>query len=340
MAQGGRSVFLSKFFYLISGNLLAKRLFSSASQRASLGHRQATASQYRAQFRLFMALDIYLQIADIAHYSILLIFVEFLHVNGVKIPTIRNYLSAVKHYFLLFSFPVHMFQNRRLLMLLRSISINATYTPKLRPVFTIDILSKLVQLSSSIPLGKIYKAIFLTAFFGYLRLSSLVPTSKFHKFHLLRSHFQIHPLGYLLCLHRTKTHQHYDQSHSIILPRICNSILCPVSALNDMWSEVPAQPSDVAFGYWEMGRYVPVVAYKVRSTLAKCIRQLNLGPSLFTFHAFRRSGATYSFNNNVSFQDIRLHGSWKSDAIYAYLQTTSTADKVAQHFQSTLQIIH
>ena len=47
----------------------------------------------------------------------------------------------------------------------------------------------------------------------------------------------------------------------------------------------------------------------------------------------------YSFNQDVPIEDIRLHGSCKSDAIYAYLQTTSTADKVAQHFQSTLQNI-
>ena len=73
--------------------------------------------------------------------------------------------------------------------------------------------------------------------------------------------------------------------------------------------------------------------------LAKCVRQLRLDPVQFTLHAFRRSGTTYSFNKNVSFEDIRLHGSWKSDAIYAYLQTTSTADKVAQQFQSTLQNI-
>ena len=225
-------------------------------------------------------------------------------------------------------------------MLLRSISINATYTPRLKCVFTIDILIRLVRLSSFMRFGNIFKAIFLTAFFGYLRLSSLAPPSKFHKFHLLHSHFQNHSSGFLLTLPRTKTHQHYDQSHSIILPRISNSVLCPVSALNKMWSEVPAQPSDVAFGYWELGRYVPVVAYKVRLFLARCIKQLDLDPALFTFHAFRRSGATYSFNHNVPFQDIRLHGSWKSDAIYAYLQTTSTADKVAQHFQSTLQNIH
>ena len=67
---------------------------------------------------------------------------------------------------------------------------------------------------------------------------------------------------------------------------------------------------------------------KVRLVLAKCIRQLGLDPSQFTFHAFRRSRPMYSFNHNVPFENIRLHGSWKRDAIYAYLQTTSTADKV------------
>ena len=104
----------------------------------------ATAVQYHSQFRLFMALAIYLHIQDISHHSFLLIFVEFLHINGVKIPTIRNYPSAVKHYFLLYSFPVHMFQNRRLQIFMRSISINATYTPKLKRVFTIDILTSFV----------------------------------------------------------------------------------------------------------------------------------------------------------------------------------------------------
>ena len=66
--------------------------------------------------------------------------------------------------------------------------------------------------------------------------------------------------------------------------------------------------------------------------LAECVSQLRLDPAQFRFHGFRRSGVTYSFNQNLPFEDIRLHGSWKSDAIYAYLQTTSTADKVTQYF--------
>ena len=104
----------------------------------------------------------------------------------------------------------------------------------------------------------------------------------------------------------------------MVLPCIRNSVLHPVAAITGMFSKISALPSDIAFACWELGRYVPVVAYKVRLVLAKYIRQLGLDPSQLTFHAFCRSRAMYSFNHNVPFEDIRLHGSWKRDAIYAY----------------------
>ena len=123
-----------------------------------------------------MALAIYLHIADVSHHSFLLIFVEFLHLNDVKIPTIRNYLSAVKHYFLLYSFLIDVFQNRRLQMLMCSVSINASYTPRLKWVFTIDILQNLIRLCDTFVQGSMYKVIFVAVFFGYLHLFSLVPS--------------------------------------------------------------------------------------------------------------------------------------------------------------------
>ena len=110
-------------------------------------------------------------------------------------------------------------------MLMHSISINASYTLRLKQGFTIAMLQNLTHLCDALVHGSMYKDIFLVAFFGYLHLSLLVLFSKFHKFHLQRSHFTPHSLGIRL-----------------------------------------------------------------------------------TFH---RSGATYSFNQNVSFEDIRLHGSWK-----------------------------
>ena len=196
-----------------------------------------------------MTLTIYLHIPDVFHHSFLLIFVEFLHLNGVKIPTIRNYLSAVKQYFLLYSFPTDAFQYRCLQMLMRSISINASYTPRLKRVLTIDILKNLFHLCDTLVQGSMYTAIFLVAFFDYLHLSSLVPSSKFYKFQLQRSYFSPHSLGMSLTLPQTKMHQHYDQMHSVVLPRFYKSVLCPVTAVAEMFARILALPSDIAFGY-------------------------------------------------------------------------------------------
>ena len=58
-----------------------------------------------------------------------------------------------------------------------------------------------------------------------------------------------------------------------------------------------------------------------------------MDPRKFSFHAFQCSGPTYNFNQNMTFEDIHIHGSWKSDYIYRYLQIFSAADKVAKSYQ-------
>ena len=48
-------------------------------------------------------------------------------------------------------------------------------------------------------------------------------------------------------------HQHYDQSHSVMLPCIRNSVLYPVSAITEMFLRIPALQSDIAF--WVLGTW-------------------------------------------------------------------------------------
>ena len=50
------------------------------------------------------------------------------------------------------------------------------------------------------------------------------------------------------------------------------------------------------------------VASKVRSFLKLVIINLGLNPSQYTFHMFRRSGASMAFDNNVQFENIKQHG--------------------------------
>ena len=114
----------------------------------------------------------------------------------------------------------------------------------------------------------------------------------------------------------TKTHQLYFQFHEVFIPFIQGFSLCPVTALTTMFQLYPASPNSLGFVVPRAGKYVPLLALTVRQTLAKIIMALQLKPSAFTFHAFRRSGAIFSFNNNVAFEDIRLQGSWKGDTIY------------------------
>ena len=64
---------------------------------------------------------------------------------------------------------------------------------------------------------------------------------------------------------------------------------------------------------------------------------MGLNSSEFGFHAFRRSGATYAFECNVPVENIKVHGHWKSDAVYTYLQSTSKSSrKVSDMFQNTI----
>jgi len=73
----------------------------------------------------------------------------------------------------------------------------------------------------------------------------------------------------------------------------------------------------------------------IRSALAKILHLLHLPPGIITFHAFRRSGATLAFNNNVAIQNIQVHGGWASSAIWQYLQSThQAAGIVARTFQT------
>ena len=266
-------------------------------------------------------------------------FVEYLHVQGLKYPTVLNYVSVLRHYFAYYSLPLQNINHKKVKMLLKAIAMNATYVPRFKCIITIPILKNIVSHCHHIKNGIVFQSIFLLAFFGYLRLASIVPSSsKFslHKF-LLRKHFIRCPLGYKVHIPSTKTHQLYFQYHEILIPFIRNSSLRPVTALTAMFHMYPASPDSPAFVIPRGGRYVPLLAFAVRQTLAKIMMALQLQPSAFMFHAFRRSGATFSFNNNVAFEDIRLQGSWKSDAIYTYLQSTNASHKVASSFQTLLQ---
>ena len=56
------------------------------------------------------------------------------------------------------------------------------------------------------------------------------------------------------------------------------------------------------------------------------------------FHAFRRAGASWAFKEGVSLEHIMKNGTWRSDAIWSYLFSSSSLTfPISVAFQAALR---
>ena len=112
--------------------------------------------------------------------------------------------------------------------------------------------------------------------------------------------------------------------------------LCPVRALNAMCSVFLATSNKPLFLYSRQGSFLPLTDAMARKHLKKVSKLLQF-PRHFTFHDFRRGGATWAFRHGVSIQDIQAQGTWSSDAVWRYIQLPPSATStVSSAFTSHL----
>ena len=123
----------------------------------------------------------------------------------------------------------------------------------------------------------------------------------------------------------------------LTVPRIPNSILCPVTALTNLLSLTPRGSNFPLFQVKVNQTWVPLTETKVRRHFSLVLSKLNLDNSGYTFHTFRRSGAAFAFNNNISLQNVQKHGSWTSDCVWRYItDTVNAGEQVADVFKEKL----
>ena len=131
----------------------------------------------------------------------------------------------------------------------------------------------------------------------------------------------------------SKTLQSRHQGTFILLPKLKNSILCPFNAFKNMCKHRKVTKFAPLF----MIKGKPVSQFQVRTHLQKVITMIGLEPSHYTFHTFRRSGATLAYNSNVNISNIKRHGTWTSDTVHEYIiSDPNKAADVAKMFQNIL----
>ena len=185
-----------------------------------------------------------------------------------------------------------------------------------------------------LPLTTMYKALYLLAFLGFFRISNLVPISIL-SFHigkqLCRGDVLFEQNQAVIIVKWSKTLQSIHKGTYVIIPRLGNNVLCPVKALEMMFTEYPAGKNAPLFSH-QSGILTQT---QVRTHLSKILNWLQLDTKSFSFHTFRRSGATLAFNNNVSIQNIQRHGTWSSDTVHRYIiSDPAKASAVADSFKA------
>ena len=225
----------------------------------------------------------------------LLAFLEFLAFNKVSSASITNYISAIKTVLGNHGVNCMAFLDPRIKVFTRALMRSRPLNPNIKTVIDIAMLTPIVKHCERMYLGMTYKASFLLSFFSFLRISNLVPHSmnSFDPLKQLARGDIIFALpGAHIVVKWSKTLQFRDKIKILKIPLLKNSCLCSVSALKYLLKNSPGSKNSPLFQvkcYWS---WVPLSDTRLRKSLAKILKFLNLHDKNITFHSFRRSGAT------------------------------------------------
>ena len=311
-----------------AGSCMATWLHSQAITRLEEGLRPRTRTAYMAAFRQFLAFVIVMKLDLPCTSRTVLSYLEFLAQNGLRATSLKNHLSTLKHFFALFEWPTYVFHTRKVSLFVKSVQNNAPLNVKITGVFSVPMLRKLICAIQRYTNAKLYTVLFLTAFFGFFRLASLLPNAvdQFDRTrHFIQNDLVFGPPGLHLIMTYTKTMQTSGQVQVVQLPQLNDPMLCPVTAFKDYLASVPIDKTLPLFQILVKQQWLPLTGFKARSFLKLAVTSIGLDPKIYTFHSFRRSGASLAFNHDVDLNKIKQHGNWKSDAIWTYLRNTPKA---------------
>ena len=162
----------------VVGNVALEVLSEKAASRTQAAYRPKTRQAYKRMFEVFMAFCIHMHVLlHSVDVKILLSFLECLVSNNCTYSMLCNYVSDIKASFVLYDLPHDLLDHPRLKLFLKSVRINSPLTLVPHNIIDLDMLEKISVACYSFKSPKVFRAIFLIGFFGFLMLSNLAPHS-------------------------------------------------------------------------------------------------------------------------------------------------------------------
>ena len=308
--------------------------YQAAMDRALNPYRPRTMCNYRRQLHLFVCFSIRTKAPVVLPVENLISFLEFLASCHVSPRSICNYVSGIKSYLAVYQHPVQWLDHSMIRNYLRSLQLNVPTVHRLKDTITLQDFYNISVLLQQFDHPLVYRAAFALSFYGFLRISNLVPSSKKSSDatrQLTKGDVTFTPHGVRLFIKWAKNLQKTQQSQVILLPIMSNSLLSPYHILHSLFSSQHYSHTDPVIKNSEG----PLCEVHLRKRLHLILNMLGLPTASLTYHSLRRSGASLAFNNRVDFKAIKAQGVWNSDSVYKYLFANSeTMQQVPRMFQA------
>ena len=257
-----------------------------------------------------------------ASYRQVAAYIAYLSLEGLAVSTISSRLSGIA-----FLHKINGWDDPTDNFLVKKLKEGCKRQDKVedsRCPITRAILSRLVQVLGVICYNNyeavMFKAAFLLAFFGFLRVGEFAQTSHGEGFRALAvSDIELRrepPEAMLVHIRFSKTDQ-VGRGEFICIPKNAHSDLCPVLAMDQYLSIRPESTDGPLFIHLQ-GK--PLTAAQFSTLLKKTVRSIGLNPSNFSAHSFRIGAATTAAAEGIPFEQIKVMGRWRSQCVVRYIR--------------------
>ena len=253
----------------------------------------------------------------------------------IKHSSIKNYLSAVRHFHIRNGFNVDFTKMPRLHLLLRGIKRSQGDHQRVRLPISIHHL-RLFHALLAIPSTSNHDSIMFwaamtLAFFGFLRLGELTCNSKFNpEIHLCPSDVSFSSSQEATSMHirlkQSKTDP-FRSGHTITIGAT-NSAVCPVFAMKQYLLIRTAMPKHGPL--FLLLSTKPLTKQDLISETRRLLDSAGFNSSLFAGHSYRIGAATTAASAKLPSWLIKTLGRWSSDCYERYIRVPqSTLSNVA-----------
>ena len=252
----------------------------------------------------------------------ILLFISFLSVKNFAPSTINSHIAALSfvHNVNGWGNPTDSFLVRKVKEGCRRSNRRSDERLPITPVILEQLIRVLPAICKSGYECQLFKAAFLLAFFGFLRVGELASTRNNTDLNRLISVNDVSISGSSLELRIrfSKTDQR-GHSYCIYIEGSRNQELCPVNALSIYLKSRPSKGGPLFIHF--NGQVIS--SYQFTHVLKEGIKVLGLCPNSFGSHSFRIGAATSVAINGFPEETIKSLGRWKSASFKLYIRRPS-----------------